>query len=88
MTTLNEGPSRVAADGFTGTVLREGDDGYDAARAVWNGMFDRRPAVILRCQTADDVASALVIARESGREVAVRSGGHSLSGQSTTAGAS
>ena len=48
-------------------------------------MFDRRPAVILRCGSTADVVAAVGVARGSGREVAVRAGGHSLSGQSTTA---
>ncbi|MDQ6603983.1 MAG: hypothetical protein M3Z19_14775, partial [Chloroflexota bacterium] len=38
-----------------GELLEPGDDGYDAARAVWNGMIDRRPALIARCRGAADV---------------------------------
>src|SRR5690349_9105998 len=59
-----------------GTVLLPGDDGYDAARAVWNGDIDRRPAVIVRCTGPDDVAAALRYARDVGLQVAVRGGGH------------
>ena len=44
---------------FGGTLLADGDAGYDEARAVFNGMIDRRPAVIARCTTADDVVTAL-----------------------------
>ncbi|HUL86316.1 MAG TPA: FAD-binding oxidoreductase [Actinomycetota bacterium] len=69
--------------GFGGVALTPGDDGYDEARAVWNGAFDRHPAVIARCRTTADVVAAIRFARESGLELAVRSGGHSLAGLST-----
>ena len=59
-----------------GPVLLPGDEGYDEARAVWNGDIDRRPAVIARCTGPDDVAVALRYAQDSGLEVAVRGGGH------------
>jgi FAD/FMN-containing dehydrogenase len=72
--------------GFEGIVLRPDDTEFDAARSVWNAIFDRRPALILRCLTPDDVVAAVRVARESGLEVAVRGGGHSLSGLSSTEG--
>ncbi|HEV2344905.1 MAG TPA: FAD-binding oxidoreductase [Actinocrinis sp.] len=65
---------------FRGRILLPGDDGYDSARRVWNGMIDRRPALILRCAGTADVISALWLVRESGLPVAVRGGGHSLPG--------
>jgi hypothetical protein len=65
---------------FGGRLLQPGDDGYDEARMVWNGMFDRRPALIAQCQTVDDVVAAVNFARETGLEVAVRGGGHSAVG--------
>jgi FAD/FMN-containing dehydrogenase len=65
----------------SGPVLLPGDDGYDEARTVWNGDIDRRPAVIARCRTADDVAAALRTAQENGLEIAVRGGGHAFSGR-------
>ena len=86
MTTLHGAPALVPTDGFAGAILREGDDGYESARFGWNAVFDRRPAVILRCGSTADVVAAVGVARGSGREVAVRAGGHSLSGQSTTEG--
>lgn len=76
----------IPVDDFQGEAIRRGEPGYDEARAIWNGMLDLRPAVILRCRTVEDVIAAVAIGRESGVEVAVRGGGHSLSGQSTTEG--
>lgn len=66
--------------GFAGPVLRPGDDGYEAARRVWNGAIDRRPAYIARCHTAADVSAALRFARGRDLVVAVRAGGHGVAG--------
>lgn len=66
--------------GFTGTVLTPEDPGYDDARVVYNAMVDRRPAVIAQCATPADVRAALAHARREGLEVAVRGGGHSVTG--------
>jgi FAD/FMN-containing dehydrogenase len=63
-----------------GGLLCPGDDGYDAARAVWNGMIDRSPAVIARCAGVADVQAALGFARGHGLPVAVRGGGHNAAG--------
>src|SRR6185437_7401656 len=65
-----------------GELLLSGDDGYDRARRIWNGAFDRRPALIARCAGAADVSQAVKFARAHELLVAVRGGGHSLSGQS------
>jgi len=65
-----------------GEVLTAGQDGYDSARRVWNGAFDRKPAVIARCTGAADVILAVNFARAHDLLTAVRGGGHSLSGQS------
>jgi hypothetical protein len=69
--------------GFGGVALTAGDDGYDEARALWNGWFDKRPAVIARCRTADDVVSVVGFARDSGLPLTICSGGHSLAGLSS-----
>ena len=68
----------------SGPVLGPDDPGYDAARAVHNGLVDRRPALIVRCRTADDVAAALAGARRAGLEVSVRGGGHNVAGRAVT----
>ena len=70
-------------NGFAGEIVRPGDPGYDAARAVWNSMIDRRPALIVRPTGTDDVVAALRFAREQELVVAVRCGGHSIPGFST-----
>jgi hypothetical protein len=71
------------ATGFAGTIFQPGDEGYDDARMVWNGMFDRRPALIARCSSADDVAAAVNFAQQNDMVVAVRGGGHSAAGNGT-----
>ena len=70
-------------NGFAGEIVRPDDPGYDAARAVWNSMIDRRPALIVRPTGTDDVVAALRFAREQELVVAVRCGGHSIPGLST-----
>jgi hypothetical protein len=65
-----------------GQVLRPGDHAYDEARKVWNGMFDRRPALIARCAGIADVMSAVSFARAHDLPAAVRGGGHSFPGHS------
>jgi hypothetical protein len=68
---------------FAGEIVLPDDAGYDDARAVWNGMADRRPALVVRPTDVDDVVSSVRFAREEGFLVAVRCGGHSIPGLST-----
>src|SRR5579859_3634996 len=63
-----------------GQVLTPGIPGYDAARSVWNGAVDRRPALIIRCASVDDVIAAVRAARASDLEIGVRCGGHNIAG--------
>jgi FAD/FMN-containing dehydrogenase len=69
-----------------GELLQPGDAGYDAARAVWNGAIDRRPAFISRCRTTAEVAAGVRFAAENGLLLAVRAGGHSIPGWSVCEG--
>src|SRR5690242_8933555 len=63
-----------------GTVATPGEDGYEAARTIWNAMIDRRPALVARCLGAADVIEAVKLAREHDLLMAVRGGGHNIAG--------
>ncbi|HLA01304.1 MAG TPA: FAD-binding oxidoreductase [Aestuariivirga sp.] len=63
-----------------GEVLEPSSPPYDTMRVVWNGMIDRRPALIARCRNAADVAASINFARDHGLAIAVRSGGHNVAG--------
>jgi FAD/FMN-containing dehydrogenase len=71
---------------LNGRVITPGDPEYDQARTVFYGGFDRRPAVIIRVADATDVSRVVALARESGLELAVRSGGHSVAGHGVSDG--
>jgi len=73
-------------DAFGGRVVAPGDPGYDQARKVFYGKWDRRPAVVVRPADAHEVARVVGLARDRGLELAVRGGGHSLAGHSTSDG--
>ena len=73
-------------DSLRGPVIGPDDEGYDAARAIWNGAINRRPACIARCTGVADVVAAVRFARERGLLVAVRSGGHGVAGHAVCAG--
>jgi hypothetical protein len=69
-----------------GEVVAPGDPSYDQARAVYNAMIDKRPALVARCHDAADVVASVRFGRDQGLDIAVRSGGHNGldSGRSTT----
>ncbi len=83
-------PTRAQLDtlrrSFAGDVVMPDATDYDDARRVWNAVFDRRPAVIVRPTSVDDVLAAVRFGRECDLEIAVRAGGHSAVGHSTTDG--
>jgi FAD/FMN-containing dehydrogenase len=88
MTTIEAAaPTTAALDQLrgriAGLVLEPQAPGYEEVRRLWNGAIDRRPAVIIRCVSASDVAEALRFARAVDLPVAVRGGGHSIPGLST-----
>jgi FAD/FMN-containing dehydrogenase len=85
-TTLDSALVAELAEEVSGSVLGPQDAGYDAARAVHNGLIDRRPALIVRCETGCDVAAALALARRAGLEVSIRGGGHNVAGRAVTDG--
>jgi FAD/FMN-containing dehydrogenase len=80
-TTASAGVELDAA--FSGRQFRPGDPGYDEARAVYNGMVDKRPALVARCAGVADVIAAVALARDRGLPLAVRCGGHNVAGKGT-----
>jgi len=79
---LEKAAIRELGDSMTGPVLLSGHPEYDGARMVWNGMHDKRPALIARCMNSEDVSNAVTFARERELLTAVRGGGHSWPGKS------
>ena len=75
-------PAQLAPS-FTGRFIQPSDAGYDEARRVHNGLIDKRPALIARCQGLADVADAVKVARGMNLEIAVRGGGHNVAGRAT-----
>jgi FAD/FMN-containing dehydrogenase len=67
-------------ESFRGELLLPSSPGYEAARRIWNGAIDRRPACIARCRGVADVVAAVRFARERELEIAVRGGGHNVAG--------
>ncbi len=65
---------------FRGGVLTAGDEAYEGARQIWNGMIDRRPALIARCAGPEDVSAAVNFAREEGLARRCAGGGHGVAG--------
>ena len=70
-----------------GKVLLSGDAGYEESRTVWNGMIDRKPALVARCIGADDVAACVRFAREHKLLLCIKGGGHNIAGLATQDGA-
>jgi FAD/FMN-containing dehydrogenase len=86
ISTIDGEALEALAAAFSGTILQPGDEGYDDARRVQNGLIDRRPAVIARCAGTADIQDAVKLARASGLEISVRGGGHNVAGRAVTEG--
>ena len=84
--TINTAEVKSKLQNIAGQVILPEDPLYDDARAVWNGMIDRYPAVIVRCLDVDDVILAVNTAREANLIVSVRGGGHNVAGHATNDG--
>src|SRR5690348_15428019 len=79
-TTLDDIAVQAFKAGLRGELIRPEDAGYGAARQLYNGMIDKRPALIARCVDVADVIGAVNFAREQGLTLAVRGGGHNGAG--------
>jgi FAD/FMN-containing dehydrogenase len=86
MRALGEATLQELREAVRGDVVTARDANYDEARAVWNGAHDAYPAAIVRCTGAADVSVAIGFARSNDLEIAVRGGGHSIAGFSTSDG--
>jgi len=84
---LSSPAAALHAAGFVGRVVEPGDADYDAARAVFNGAVDARPAAVACATDAEDVAAAVRGARAAGMPFTIRAGGHSITGRSVRDGA-
>ena len=80
ITAIDEAAAQAFAASLGGALLRPGDEGYDRARRLYNGMIDRRPALVARCAGTGDVIKSIRFAREQGMPVSVRAGGHNVAG--------
>ena len=78
MTTRSLQKTRIPS--VQGEIIVPGDAAYDPSRQVWNGMIDRRPAVIVRCAGAADVPHVIAYAREHDLDLSIRGGGHNIAG--------
>ena len=83
VTGFNVGPLR---EQVRGRVITADDEGYDEARAVHNGMFDKRPLAVLRAEQVADVIAGVNFARDNGLDLSIRDGGHSAPGFGTNDG--
>ena len=68
---------------FRGEIVLPGDEGYEMARKVWNGMIDKHPAIVARCTCPKDILKAVNFARDNQLIIAVRGGGHNVAGFAT-----
>ncbi len=81
-TVIDETALEEFRSSLRGALLCEGDEGYDEARKIWNGMIDKRPAAIARCAGVGDVINSVNFARNNNLLLSVRGGGHNIPGNS------
>jgi FAD/FMN-containing dehydrogenase len=86
LVSLDQDRLKALATTFSGVLLRPGDDGYEEARRIHNGLIDKRPALIARCRGTADIVDAIGFGRESRLEISVRGGGHNVAGRAVTDG--
>jgi FAD/FMN-containing dehydrogenase len=84
--TLDAQATEAFVQGVRGTVLRPGDPGYDDARAIWNGLIDRRPALIVQCTGAADVVDTVNFARDQNLLLSIKGGAHNVAGNAVNDG--
>ena len=65
---------------FNGQVILPGESGYNESRAIWNAMFNKKPAAIIKCHEAEDVAEAVKFGKENNLLIAIKGGGHNSAG--------
>ena len=85
-TTLDPSVAKDLATKVQGEILTADSPGFDKVRAVWNAMIDRKPALIARCKSADDVVACVKFATQHDLLVAVRGGGHNIAGNAVCEG--
>jgi FAD/FMN-containing dehydrogenase len=73
-------------EGFSGELLRSGDEGYEDARRIHNGMIDKHPGLIARCRGVADIVAAVGHARDQKAEISICGGGHNVAGRAVTEG--
>jgi FAD/FMN-containing dehydrogenase len=83
---LEEAAVQELAASLRGELVRPEEDGYDTTRAVFNGMIDKRPAMIVRCAGASDVVQGVSFARTHDLLLSVRGGGHNVAGNAVSDG--
>jgi FAD/FMN-containing dehydrogenase len=83
---LDAEATQAFIEGVRGAVLRQADPGYDDARAIWNGLIDRRPALIVQCTGAADVVDAVSFAREQNLLLSIKGGAHNVAGNAVNDG--
>lgn len=80
MSTASQHPINILRSHIEGSVVLPGDPAYEEARRIWNAMFDRKPAAIVRCKTEADVVQSVNFARDTGLRLSIRGGGHNIAG--------